>query len=231
MNPINFGGATFDASIIDRLRRAEQRKYTEEYFREDYWKEDLPGQSGNRSLSYDDADHSARFSLLWHAIAQLAPTGSLVDVGCGPGHVVQRALEAGRKILGFDSSESAVKAFHTRTADAWPNAVVFAEARSLPMADRAVDVALCFDTLEHLIVFDIFAAVGELARVAGRRVIATINIDNPYTYHPTILSRSSWVSIFEGSGLLMLNAQATETITRSVCSKRPEYDFFVFDRI
>lgn len=230
MIPFDSGSIVFDARIVDRLRKEEQRKYTEEYFQTEYWKEDLPGQSGNRGLSYNDAQHSKRFSLLWSAVAELAPEGSLIDVGCGPGHLVEQALKAGREILGVDCSEDAINAFHSRTDGAWRSAVTLAEARSLPKADQSVDVALCFDTLEHLVVFDIFAAVCELGRVASRRVIATINVDNPYEYHPTILSRNSWISVFEGTGLLRFNASATETITREVCNERPEYDFFVFDR-
>lgn len=231
MKALQYGSSSFDASFVDQFRKAEQKKYTEEYFRKEYWKEDLPGQSGNRSLSYDDADHTKRFSILWQAVERLAPAGSLLDVGCGPGHLVERALQAKRDVVGVDCSESAVRAFHSRTGNRWEQAVSVGEAHRLEMPTQSVDVVLCFDTLEHLVVFDIFAAVGELARTAKQRVIATINIDNPYEYHPTVLSRSSWIAIFEGQSLLRLNERATATITDLVCRERPEYDFFVFDRL
>lgn len=99
-------------------------------------------------------------------LAQLmadAPSGPVVDVGCGPGFYLQRAPDA-REAVGVDLSKAALK----RAARALP-AATFAVAdveEAIPVADRCAAVVL-----------SVFAPrpVGELARILrpdGRLLVA-----------------------------------------------------------
>lgn len=221
----------FDAARIDSFRKAEAARYTPDYFATEYWKEDLPGKSGNRGLSYDDPAHLQRFGLLWKGIEALSPSGTFLDVGCATGLLVEQALTNGRQASGVDMSEYAIEEFRRRTEGRWPDTIMRSDITALDMADGAFDTVLCFDVLEHLIVFDVFAAVAELCRVARKRIVASINLDNPYAFHPTILSRETWVALFEASAMARYNTEATSAIAAIVCPSRPEYDFFVFDRV
>ena len=226
-----FGRSRFDEARLIELRKSEAAKYDTEYFVSDYWKEDIPGKSGNRGLAYLDPGHSQRFDLLWKGIAAITNGGSFLDVGCATGILVEVALNSGAVICGVDPALAAVDEFQGRTQGRWPNAVFQGSSSSLSFADASFDVLLCFDVLEHLIVFDCFDAVVELCRVARTRIIASINLDNPYEYHPTILSRNTWVTLFEATGMAVFNRGSTERISQIVCPTRPEYDFFVFDRV
>lgn len=221
----------FDAKRIAKFRDNEIAKYGIDYFKNDYWKEDIPGMSGNHGFSYSDPDHIQRFELLWSGIETIAKGSSFLDVGCGTGVLVEVALKNGVAILGVDSAMAAVEEFQKRTQRRWPKAVIQGNSTSLSFANASFDVLLCFDVLEHLIVFDIFDAVSELCRVASKQIIASINLDNPYKYHPTILSRETWIAMFEATGKVVLNQSFTEKISKIVCDSRPEYDFFIFDRI
>lgn len=231
MSALKYGRKCFDSNRIERLRRAEVAKYDAAYFRNDYWKEDIPGKSGNRGLAYSDPGHTKRFELLWNGISAIANGRCFLDVGCGTGILVEFALDRGAKICGVDPSSTAIEEFNRRNHHRWPGSVIEGNSTDLPFADSSYDVALCFDVLEHMIVFDCFDAVFEICRVAQNQIIASINLDNPYSYHPTILSKETWVTLFEATGMAVFNQSSTDTISQFVCAKRPEYDFFVFDRV
>src|SRR5689334_16454579 len=66
---------------------------------------------------------------------------SVVDVGCGDGAVTD-ALVRGRRVVGVDSSRTALA--HVKTES------VLADARNLPFADGSFDLGLSSQMLEHL---------------------------------------------------------------------------------
>jgi len=226
-----FDEKPFNADRVDKLRKTEKARYTRRYFAVEYWKEDIPGNTGNHGFTYFDPTHHERFQLLWHGIESIVLGGTLLDVGCGTGLLVEVGLNRGNRVSGVDVATSAIAEFHNRTKHNWPEAVHFSDITALNIDDFAYDTSLCFDVLEHIIVFDIFSAVAELCRVARKKIIASINLDNPYEYHPTILSRGSWIALFEASGMANYNEQETAILSEIVCPLRPEYDFFVFDRV
>lgn len=216
---------------VDQLRRTEAKKYDSRYFSDDYWKEDLPGKSGNRSLSYDDPLHTARFSLLFDAIIGVAPRRRLLDVGCGPGLLLERALNAELDAWGVELSPHAKELFLKRTDGRWPDRLITGSMASLPFSTSDFDLILCFDALEHLIVFDVFSAVSELCRVANGQIICSINLDNPYHFHPTILSKQTWIALFESTGQAIFDAAGSRVLSEQIQAHRPEYEMFCFKKL
>lgn len=213
--------------LASELRRAEQSKYDELYFDNHYWQEDLPGVSGNRGLSYDDPSHTKRFTFLSGLVCDQVRFDSIIDIGCGLGQMARCFQERGIRSFALDVSPVAIQRARGRIS----GALIRASAEALPLDDGSVDVSLCMDVLEHLPCFDVAAAVGELTRIARRWVIATINLDNPYEYHPTILSRESWETMFERTGLVRKASVLTDQLQRLCSVRYPEYEFFVFRRI
>lgn len=87
---------------------------------------------------------------------------SVLDVGCGKGHLLGLIKEAypGIKLQGAD--------FVTRKL---PEDISFvmAEATCLPFADKAFDLVLCTHTIEHI--YNARELVKELKRVARKKII------------------------------------------------------------
>jgi SAM-dependent methyltransferase len=216
---------------VDALRIREVQKYDFGYFKTDYWKEDLPGKSGNRSLSYDDPFHALRFSLLYGLVVEPMRPRRMVDVGCGPGALLERALAGGIDAWGVEASPDAKELYLARTHERWPDRFVVGSMTGLPFSSGEFDLVVCFDALEHLVVFDVFTAVTELCRVANRQIICSINVDNPYYFHPTILSRETWIAIFESTGSAVFDAEGTAALNRLVQEHRVEYEMFKFKKI
>jgi len=216
---------------ISKLREQERQKYDNSYFSEHYWREDLEGHTGNRGLSYDDPEHRERFSYLYELLVEQNNPKQLLDAGCGPGYLLEHALLDGISARGVDCSASAREQFLARTKGNWATAFHIGSICSMPFPDRSFDLLLCLDVLEHLIVFDIFVAANELSRLASKDLICSINLDNPYFFHPTIISRESWTALFESTGFVRQNMARTDALNRAARRRYSEYDFFVFERL
>ncbi|HET9625777.1 MAG TPA: class I SAM-dependent methyltransferase [Kofleriaceae bacterium] len=89
----------------------------------------------------------------------------LLDLGCGPGTLAQRARDRrpGLAVIAIDPSR----------ALAWPG-MVRAVGEALPIADRAIDVAICLSSIRH--VRDRAATLRELRRVV-RGVLVIVELD------------------------------------------------------
>lgn len=92
---------------------------------------------------------------------------SVLDAGCGRGHLARRLARAdpGRRVEGVDLAPP--------SGDLLPN-LTFVEGwlGRLPFADRSFDTVVCTHTLEHIL--DIDAAVADLRRIARRRLILVV---------------------------------------------------------
>jgi methyltransferase family protein len=106
---------------------------------------------------------------------ELAPanrTASLLDVGTGLADLPWRAREIARRrgvrlyTIGIDGVPSLARAASHRV-----NAAVCADALSLPIADRSVDIVLCSQLLHHFEHDGALRLISELDRVARRRVV------------------------------------------------------------
>lgn len=208
--------------IARELRKHEREKYSTTYFAEEYWKEDLPGQTGNRGLTYDDPDHLERFSFLRGIIARWFFPQRWLDAGTGLGSLLD-GVEG--EVMGFDAAWCGAK----QAAQRHPGRVWVGGVEAIPLKNDVVDLVTCFDVLEHVPVLDIEAATRELVRVSSRWVVATINLDNPYRFHPTILSAGSWRALFALAGASECRDVVGE-LGGVIAKRYPEYDLFVFEK-
>lgn len=209
--------------IDHELRRRERAKYDLRYFAEEYWKEDLPGLSGNRGLSYDDPDHHQRFGFMASLLVEFFMPKLFLDAGCGLGVLTDNMARTCDIAVGIDASLCAFTARFQACAN-----IAVAGVEALPFVENSFDLVFCSDVLEHVPVFDIGSALAELGRVSCKWVVLTINLDNPYYYHPTILSRSSWQSLLDGNPQLLQCELVEDALQRRLQAKYPEYDVFVY---
>ena len=106
------------------------------------------------------------------ALPELPPSATLLDVGTGMGDIPARArtLADGRGIrlstYGVDLAETLAQ-----VAARSETTAVCGDARTLPFADDAVDIATCSQTLHHFDDAEARLVIRELDRVARVRVV------------------------------------------------------------
>lgn len=128
----------------------------------------------------DETDNSAACLA---AIAERVTTGRVCDVGCGTGYLLNylqgRPALADRELTGVDFI------IEPQTAQRHPSIrFVAAPIEQLPFPDRHFDTVICTHVLEHIL--DIRAAIHELRRVCGRRLIVVVPLEREYrfTFNP-----------------------------------------------
>ena len=89
---------------------------------------------------------------------------SLLDVGCGRGHCIEKFLELGLDVTGCDIYEKPTAGSAAR--------YVQGNVENLPFGDRSFDIVTCFHTLEH--VRRLSAALEELKRVARNQLFLIV---------------------------------------------------------
>lgn len=104
------------------------------------------------------------------ALADIAPR-SVLEVGVGPGvkSTMVTATFPGCRYVGVD-------------VDAGLGPDVCADVRTLPFGDAAFDAAFCCQVLEHIPYEDFLKGLGELKRVARRRVVISLPDVRPFIY-------------------------------------------------
>src|SRR5919109_869934 len=119
----------------------------------------VAGTSDEQALALRDA-----MRVLFPEALQLTPEDSLLDVGCGGGVFLRRALETGCRAFGIDHSRDMVRLARKTTGGAVP--IVRGAAEALPFGDGEFTAVSC------LIAFFFFsdpeAAVREFRRVLDR---------------------------------------------------------------
>ena len=146
----------------------------------------VPEELGGTLLA---AEHLARY---WWA-AGAASGADVLDAGCGVGFGTKLLLDAGaRSAVGVDASEEAVAAARERCGEA--AAFQVAQLEQLPLEGDSIDLAVCFEVLEHVERPE--RAIAELRRVlrpSGTLAVSTPNglvsaTENPH--HHSELSPS-----------------------------------------
>lgn len=88
-------------------------------------------------------------------------SGSLLDVSCGRGELMQEAADLGfQPVVGTEA-----------VPELCGYGVEYALITSLPFADNSFDVVTCIDVLEHLLEPDIAPGLRELQRVARNNIL------------------------------------------------------------
>jgi 2-polyprenyl-3-methyl-5-hydroxy-6-metoxy-1,4-benzoquinol methylase len=111
---------------------------------------------------------------------ELAGRGTVLDYGCGGGHLLARLLEAGHRAGGLDFSAEAVKAArerfgsHANFLGAW-------EPEECLRADRRFDAILVVEVVEHLyddVLDETLARLRRLLTPEGVVIFTTPNQEN-----------------------------------------------------
>ena len=96
---------------------------------------------------------------------------SILDVGCGAGHVIKLIKEKDRnaKVVGMDIDNNALNEAKANNIDV---EFIFGDIYSLPFDDNSFDLVICSEVLEHLNKPTI--AMNELTRVASKFLFLSV---------------------------------------------------------
>ncbi len=109
--------------------------------------------------------------------------GRLLDVGCGPGMMVETCLDKGFDYIGADISPGMIAECRRRYEGCGDVSFWVAKMQSLPFADASFDVVLCMGALEYLEPAEELQAIGEMVRVlraGGMLVVSYLNAASLY---------------------------------------------------
>lgn len=113
---------------------------------------------------------TARFYRALAAMLAQAPARTVFDAGCGEGHILRQFLDGRYEtVLGADLDTARLDYARQQQAGA---PVFCGDLHHIPLADDAVDLALCLEVLEHVGQPEI--ALRELHRVTRRYAILSV---------------------------------------------------------
>lgn len=151
--------------------------------------------TGNVYDKYNTTNPVARmlmdgFLRTFDQLLQTIPFDSVLEVGCGEGHLTNHLLQRRKlsTIAGLDIGMDVVRQAHENT-DA---AVCQANAMHLPYEDNSFDLVVCCEVLEH--VDDPFGVLRELARVSRR--FALLSVPREPLWRVLNMVRGSYLSDF-----------------------------------
>ncbi|MBS1868991.1 MAG: class I SAM-dependent methyltransferase [Actinobacteria bacterium] len=91
---------------------------------------------------------------------------TVLDVGCGDGRLTNRLVARHERVVGVDIAAEALRHVAAETH--------VAPVTALPFEDRAFELVLCTEVLEHLDDEQLACALRELSRVASRFVLVSV---------------------------------------------------------
>lgn len=143
------------------------RRYGASYYGRGRDPQTRGGVSGYERYTRASSNADVAAYLLWRSF----PARRALDVGCARGFVVEALREVGIDAQGVDASRWAV----THASRAARRFVRRADvAKRLPFPAASFDVVSVLETLEHIPTAAVPRALGELRRVCGGWVVATI---------------------------------------------------------
>lgn len=213
----------------EEIRKKERAKYTKWYFENVYWAEDSPHKKHHRNFRYNDPSHKKRFQFLTKLLVQHFEFDTFLDAGSGMGHMVRNLLKRGYNCKGVEISKDALKYYMPDLVE--KGVVHLASLDKLPFKANQFDLTFCSDVMEHVPIFDVQESIKELIRVTRKYLVLTINLDNPYEYHPTILSRETWEIFFLETKKMKQLIKLQKILNKECEEKYKEYDFFVFRKL
>jgi SAM-dependent methyltransferase len=114
-------------------------------------------------------------------VAELCPTGSVLDVGCGTGALAQRLAARGYAVTGVDPSDGMLDVMRARCPEV---RAVRASGTELPFDTDSFDLVLTVATMHHIAdpagVRGTLAEMARVSRPGGRILIWDHNPRNPY---------------------------------------------------
>ena len=136
---------------------------------------------------------------------------SILELGAGGGFLLEELWRAGfRDLTGSDITTSALQEMRARTGEIQ---VVGADAESLPFVDRAFDIVITSDVIEHLVRADShLAEVRRILRPGGQYLLKTPSrrpaglyyrlrgLYDHHIWHPSMFSPGELRRTFDGHG-------------------------------
>ena len=116
----------------------------------------------------------------YHFAARWAAGMRVLDVACGEGYGSALLARTATHVTGVDVSEAAIAHAQGAYADRGNLEFVRASCTALPLADASVDVAITFETIEHIAGQDEF--LDELARVLKPGGVLVLSCPNKLEY-------------------------------------------------
>jgi 2-polyprenyl-3-methyl-5-hydroxy-6-metoxy-1,4-benzoquinol methylase len=111
-------------------------------------------------------------------ITEVFEPRALLDVGCGPGFLMQFVHELGVEVAGVDFSPASLELAPPEMRDR----IQIGPTDHLDFADRSFDLVVCREVLEHLTVLQVRRTVAEICRVTARFAYITTRFHtNPQT--------------------------------------------------
>jgi SAM-dependent methyltransferase len=144
----NFTGLTVTSLVVSDDERDPSRDLWEQYAQ--WWIDNFTG----------GADAEYEEQILPFAAHELAGFESVLDMGCGDGHISRLLAANGARVVGVDPTWNQIVAALERGGGP---AYARATADGLPFADASFDAALACLVFEHIDAVD--EAIGEIARV------------------------------------------------------------------
>ena len=109
------------------------------------------------------------------------PSGRVLDVGCGPGHLAADLLDRGIDVWGVDAAPAMIEACRRRFTPQAAAHFTVGDATRLAFSDGAFDAAVCLGVMDYIPRLE--AAVRELIRVVkpgGTVLVSFPNLLSPY---------------------------------------------------
>ncbi len=136
-----------------------------------------------------------RRAAFFSALLDAEPGLRALELGCGSGVFLERALATQATVVGLDLSLTLLKQARSRPSIGGGAAILCGDAERLPFPDRTFDVAYGSSILHHL---DLPAVLAELRRVlkpGGRVAFAEPNLLNPHIVATFWLLPRRWTSV------------------------------------
>jgi 2-polyprenyl-3-methyl-5-hydroxy-6-metoxy-1,4-benzoquinol methylase len=115
------------------------------------------------------------------ALAEPRPGASILDLGCGRGHLLGLLAARGFRIAGADSSPESVRAAQAAVASVDPDRIRVGDLSAIPFEAGTFDVVVLIETIEHVRPEDLTSLLEEVRRVLapnGALFITTPNSED-----------------------------------------------------
>lgn len=155
------------ADDVDAFEKAvlSQRPFEPDHYDDDYFGSDWRGQGNKYDLETRRRVEARNPQL----IKDVFEPRRVLDVGCGPGFLMQLLHDLGVDVRGVDFSPSSIRL----APPAMKDRIETGRADRLSAPDGSFDLVICREVLEHLTILQIRRTIAEICRVSSRYVYVT----------------------------------------------------------
>lgn len=146
-------------------------------------------------------------------VERLRP-GRVVDIGCGPGHLMAALRERGAEVFGVDIAEAALS--RSRAKGLSVERVDLTDAGQ-PIPGTPYDLAVCFEVAEHLDARFADALVRQLVSAAPVVMLTAAEPDasiGPGLFHVNEQPNAYWIERMTAAGMRLDEAATSEARRR-----------------